>query len=439
MDCRNFERFDMAKPPVRTKWYLRPITILLSLPDVWKHRAKISKVRTEGLKAPYVLLCNHNAFLDFKVATKAIFPQRANYVVAIDGFIGREKLLRNVGCICKRKFTNDIVLVRQLHQVIKNGDVAVIYPEARYSLCGTTAVLPESLGKLCKLLKVPVVTMICHGHHANSPFWNLHDRGIKPTEAEMTCIFTKEELAVATVDEVNAKIVEMFQYDDFAWQKERGIRTTYKGRAEGLHKVLYQCTACGTEFRMNSKGTKLFCEACGASWTMSPLGELSRDASEGASENVAAADASAKEPHFTHIPDWYEWERANVRAEVEAGTYSSGDLEVHVDSLPNAKKFVRLGNGTMRHDMDGFHVSGTDDEGNPFSMEIKAKTQYSVHIEYEYLGKFGDCVDLNTLEDTWYTYPHGRDFAITKMALATEELYFHYRRLDGKPCKPGLA
>ena len=429
MDCKNFERFDMSKPPVRTKWYLRPITILLSLPDVWKHRAKITKVRTEGLKPPYVLLCNHNAFMDFKVATKAIFPKRANYVVAIDGFIGREKLLRNVGCICKRKFTNDIVLVRQLQKVIKNGDIAVIYPEARYSLCGTTAVLPESLGKLCKLLKVPVVTMICHGHHANSPFWNLHDRGIKPTEAEMTCIFTPEELAASTADEVNQKIVEMFRYDDFAWQKERGIETKYEGRAEGLHKVLYQCPECRTEFRMNSKGTKLFCEACGSSWTMSRLGELSFD---GGIDEAGAG-------HFTHIPDWYEWERANVREEVENGTYTSGDLEVHVDSLPNAKKFVRLGNGTMRHDMSGFHVSGTDDEGNPFSMEISAETQYSVHIEYEYLGKYGDCVDLNTLEDTWYTYPHGRDFAVTKMALATEELYFYYRRATGRPCKPGLA
>ena len=117
-------------------------------------------------------------------ATKAIYPWRANYVVAIDGFLKREWLLRDVGCICKRKFTSDIMLVKQLMRTIKNGDVAVIYPEARYSLCGTTAVLPESLGKLCKLLKVPVVTLICHGHHVNSPFWNLHDRGVKPTEAE---------------------------------------------------------------------------------------------------------------------------------------------------------------------------------------------------------------------------------------------------------------
>ncbi|MBR5349566.1 MAG: 1-acyl-sn-glycerol-3-phosphate acyltransferase [Lachnospiraceae bacterium] len=439
MDHKNFERFDMAKPPVRTKWYLRPLTILLSLPDVWKHRVKITKVGTEGLKPPYVLLCNHNAFMDFKVATKAIFPKRANYVVAIDGFIGREKLLRNVGCICKRKFTNDVVLVRQLHQVIKNGDIAVIYPEARYSLCGTTAVLPESLGKLCKVLKVPVVTMICHGHHVNSPFWNLHDRKIKPTEAEMTCIFTPEELANASVDEINRKIVEMFQYDDFAWQKERGRKTKYKGNAEGLHKVLYQCPVCGTEYRMNSSGLKLFCEACHSSWTMSELGELSFDEGSTHLEPESKIQSSAVPTGFTHIPDWYEWERAQVRAEVEAGTYSTGDLSVHVDTLPNAKKFIRLGNGIMRHDMTGFHVQGTDDEGQPFSMEISARTQYSVHIEYEYLGKYGDCVDLNTLEDTWYTYPHGRDYSVTKMALATEELFFYYRKKEGRPCKPGLA
>ena len=213
----NFERFDMKAPPVRTKWYLRPLTYILSAPDVAKHKCKITKINTEGLKPPFVLLCNHNAFMDFKVATKAIYPWRANYVVAIDGFIGREKLLRNVGCICKRKFTNDTTLVKQLIQTIKNGDVAVIYPEARYSLCGTTAVLPESLGKLCKLLKVPVVTLVCHGHHVNSPFWNLTDRGVKPTEAEFTQLFDAETLKNTSVEDINKKILEAFQYDDYAW------------------------------------------------------------------------------------------------------------------------------------------------------------------------------------------------------------------------------
>ncbi len=408
-----FERFDMKADPVRTKWYLRPLTLMLSLPDVISHKNIIHKDKTENLKAPFVLLCNHNAFMDFKVATKAIFPMRANYVVAIDGFIGREKLLRDVGCICKRKLTNDIILVKQLQKTIKNGDVGIIYPEARYSLCGTTAVLPASLGKLCKLLKVPVAVLICHGHHINSPFWNLHDRGVKPTEADYRLLFTKEELAKTPVEKINRKIEEAFQYDDYTWQKEKGIRIKYNKRAEGLHKVLYQCPACKTEFKMKSLGTILSCGACGKEWEMTELGELR--AMEGETE-------------FFHIPDWYEWERLNVRREVEKGTYSSGELPVRVDSLPNAKAFIPLGKGTLVHDMNGFTVRGTDVDGDPFEMIKTVPSLYSCHIEYEYLGKYGDCVDLNTLEDTWYIYPDPSkcEFAVTKMALATEELYNKY-------------
>ena len=421
---KDFPRFDMKRPPSPTKWFLQPLEWILSMPATIRHRTVIRKDRTEDLKPPYLLLCNHNAFMDFKVATRAIFPHRANYVVAIDGFIGREWLLRMIGCICKRKFTNDITLIRQLKQVIKNGNIAVLYPEARYSLCGTTAVLPASLGKLCKLLGVPVAVLICHGHHINSPFWNLHDRGVAPTEAEFRLLYTAEELAEATAEEVNEKIVDAFQYDEYAWQREREIRIRYPKRAEGLHKVLYQCPACGTEYRMSTSGARLRCEECGKSWTLSETGVLSADCGE---------------TEFPHIPDWYEWERENVRKEVEAGTYSSGLLPVHVDTLPNAKRFIPLGEGTMVHDMNGFTVRGTDKDGDPFEMIKPVSSLYSCHIEYEYLGKHGDCVDLNTLEDTWYIYPHDCRFSVTKMALATEELYFAHRKAIGRPCKEGLA
>jgi hypothetical protein len=412
-----FERFDMQERPRRQK--LRPIAWALSFPAVWKHRTRITRVRMKGVKPPYILLCNHNAYLDFKVTTAAVFPHRANYVVAIDGFTtpsgngfkSRESLMRTAGCICKRKFTNDIVLVRQLKRVIENGDIAVIYPEARYSLCGTNAILPESIGKMCKLFKVPVVTLIMHGHHVNAPFWNLHERNVAPTEAVMTQAFSAEELAGADPEEINESINAAFQYDDFAWQKERGIRTPYKNRAEGLHKVLYQCPHCGTEYHMISKGTKLICNACGKSWTMSEYGELCADTGE---------------TEFTHIPDWYEWERGNVRGEVEAGTYGI-TCPVRAESLPNADGYIHLGEGTMTHDMDGFRVTVSGEYGD-FEMVKPVPSLYSCHIEYDYLGKYGDCVDLNTLEDTWYTYPHHCLFSVTKMALATEELYKAYKR-----------
>ena len=123
-----------------------------------------------------------------------------------------------------------------------------------------------------------------------------------------------------------------------------------------------------------------------------------------------------------------------------------------MDTLPNAKRYIYLGKGTLVHDMDGFHVSGLDVDGDPFEMIKPVPSLYSCHIEYDYLGKSGDCVDLNTLEDTWYIYPYAKQkaaqerlraenpgFSVTKMALATEELYFKQRRDAGDPCPPGLA
>ena len=175
---------------------------------------------------------------------------------------------------------------------------------------------------------------------------------------------------------------------------------------------------------MSSEGSRIRCEACGKQWEMTELGEL------------LAVDG---ETEFSHIPDWYEWERGNVRREVAEGRYSTGSMPVSVQSLPNAKGYIRLGEGSMIHDMNGFQVSVTDGDGVTHTMEKTVPSMYSCHVEYEYLFRHGDCVDLNTLKDTWYVYPHGVLFSVTKMALATEELYYEHRRKIGKPCRPGLA
>jgi len=340
------------------------------------------------------------------IMTKAIYPNRANYVVAIDGFIGREWLLRAVGCICNRKFTRSINLVRNMLIARDNGDIVVLFPEARYSLCGTTAVLPESLGKMVRKMNVPLVTLIMHGHHINAPFWNTRNRKIKPIESEMKMLVSKEETQTLTVDEINARIVEAFQYDDYAWQKEKGVRVESKTRAEGLHKVLYQCPACNTEYKMTSSQTTLTCGACNKSWEMDEYSTLT---------------ARSGETEFPHIPDWYEWERSNVIKEVRDGTYSFSS-DVRVESLPNAKGFVKFPlPGKLTHDLDGFSLTG-EYENEPYTVHWPAKTMHSCHIEYDYMGR-GDCVDLNTSDDTFYLFPIGDEFAVTKIALATEEIH----------------
>ncbi len=399
----------MKRVPTRQLQILRPVTWLLSYPVVWLRRLKVNRTRMEGLKPPYLLLCTHHAFIDFMVTTAAIFPHRANYVVAIDGFIGREWLLRMVGGICKRKFTNDLQLVRQIQRVIKNGDVLALYPEARYSLVGTTAVLPDSLGKLVKILKVPVVVLNMHGNYLNSPCWNLKKRGNR-LEADITQILDGDEIKTTSVAEINRKIREAFEYDEYRWQKENSIVIDKAWRAEGLHKVLYQCPHCLTEYQMKSHGSHIWCNSCEKVWFMSSLGEL--EAIKGEEELLT---------EFPHIPDWYEFQRGQIREEVERGGYFN-EMDVVIEALPNARGYIPLGRGRLKHDMEGFILEGE----NGFKLTIPAPSLYSLHIEYNYKGK-GDCIDLSTLDDTFYIYPQGGEWSVTKMAIATEELFAYHQ------------
>lgn len=405
MKQSEFKRFDMKKPIKKQMWPLKLLTWIICFPNVLKHKTKITKIDMKCVKPPYLLLCNHNAFYDFSVVTTGIFPKRPSYVIAIDGYLKREWLIRAVGGICKRKFTKDITLITHLVESVKHGDIVVLFPEARYSLCGTQSSLPDSLGKLAKFLKVDVVTLIMQGNHINSPFWNTKDKCIK-TEATMKRLFTKEQVEELPSEEINKKIKETFIYDDYKWQKENKVEVLDEKRAEGLHKVLYKCPACKSEYMMNSINSDIFCESCGKRWNMTILGALK---------------AMSGDTEFEHIPAWYEWERKEVKTEIDSGVYSFVS-KVDVYSLPNSKGFIYLGEGLLTHNMKGFVLNG-EYEGEEYIVEKTPESLYACHIEYDYLGKYGDGIDLNTLTDTYYIYPKETKFSVTKISLATEEMY----------------
>jgi len=395
------KRFDMQKKPVKEKFFLTPLAFILSFPSVWTRRLKVKKVNMSGLKPPYVLLCTHHAFIDFKVTTSALFPHRPNYIVAIDGFIKREWLLRNVGAICKRKFTNDTQLFKHIkYSLDKLGNIVAIYPEARYSLIGTTAILPDSLGKMVKVLNKPVAVLNMHGNYLTQPVWNLKMRKV-PLKADLTQIITAEEASSLSVDEINLRINEAFKYDEYQWQKDNQIKIDFKDRARGIHSVLYQCPSCLKEHEMDSDLDLLWCKSCGKTYQMNVYGEL--HAKEGITE-------------FPHIPDWYEFQRKMVRTELEDGTYHF-EVEVIIDSLPNSNGYIRLGKGKLIHTQEGFTLIGPG-----FELKKTPVSMYGLHIEYNYFGK-GDCVDLSTLDDTYYIYPLNHKNVVTKLHFATEEIY----------------
>lgn len=404
------EKFDMNRPYIKQKNYARPFIWAIGNIQKWIHLGSIKKVNMEGIKPPYILLCNHNAFFDFYIMSAAIAPHRGIFPAAVDDYIARERELRKLGTIPKRKYTADISILRNCRQVLKDGMIFGIYAEARYSYIGLTEVIPDAIAQLCKYSKVPVVVFTSSGHHLYDPFWgNHHKRWVLGIESTMTCAYRPEELKTASLEEINDKIHQLLYNDDFRWQSEKRVKVKYKKRAEGMHKVLYQCPHCMTEYKMNTKDDTLYCEHCGKKWKLNIYGEL--EAQEGETE-------------FKFPTDWYKWEREQVKKEIASGNYSF-ESDCYVNDLPNSKGFVRLGNGKFRHDMTGLHVEGVRDwDGEPFRMDIDAAAQYALHVEYNYrFGNFKDCIDLNTLDDTWYVFPTNCDFSLTKISLATEEIF----------------
>lgn len=158
---------------------------------------------------------------------------------------------------------------------------------------------------------------------------------------------------------------------------------------------------------MASRGTELFCTACGKGWILNEDGTLT--AKEGETE-------------FAHVPDWFEWEREQVRAEIERGEYRFSD-EVDVHSMPRCYRFMPLGKATLTHDPEnGFVLSGFY-RGKEYRIQRTPLQSNSLHIEYDFPHiKPFDCVDISTEDDSFYCFPT-KENVVTKLAFATEEIY----------------
>lgn len=409
--------FDRYRVPPKQNLFFMPAIWLLCKAITARSKLRINRVNMKGLKPPFLVLGTHHAFMDFIVSPLAVFPYRANYVSELEGFENYgEWLYRQAGCLGTRKFVNDIALIKNIKKVMERKGILVLYPEARYANVGTNSALPESVGKLAKYLDVPLVTLNMRGNYLQSPIWNLTKRKEVLLDATITQLYTREELKKASVDEINAKIAEFLSYDEYEYQYKMKMAITYPKRAEGIEMPLYRCPGCGAEFEMRTSGAEISCGKCGERRIMTEYGRMVRP--------------DGSEDGFSHIPDWYEWERECVKKEIDCGAYGL-NIRVKIESLPNAVNFIDLGEGKLIHNESGFKLIFKDyGDTDEKTLSFAPLTMTSVHTEYDYRGK-GQCITLSTLDNTYFIYPLEKGFNATKIQFATEYLY--------EKCKAGLV
>ncbi len=405
---KKIRRFDFSKKPGNPCSFLFFLAKnIISKPDLKKRKATITKRGMEPYEdKPYLLLVNHASLVDLNLMMMSVHPRKIINVMSIEGFnTYTYPLMRGLGVLGKRKYVPDLHLVRNMKYTLHELKLPFsLFPEARYSLDGRTSFLPDSLGNLVRMMKVPVIMLKIHGNFITCPQWNKINKKTW-VEAEMYPLLTEEEVSALPADEILTRIKEAFAYDDFAWQVEKQIKIDHPQRAKGLHSLLYKCPKCSAEGKTESETDTLTCTACGKSWYMDEYGRLS--GSDGVTE-------------FAHIPDWSAWERQCVREEIRNGTYYFEDT-VRVETLPSWWRFYKQGEGKLVQTPEGTTLTCIA-YGKPYTLEKPGLALESLHIEYDYLGR-GDCVEISIPDDGFWCYLTKRD-AITKLSFATEEIHF---------------
>lgn len=392
--------------PLRPGILFRTLLKVLSKSDLKATNFTCRKIGMEklGKHEPCLILMNHSSFIDLKIAATVLYPRPFNIVCTSDGFVGKNRLMRALGCIPTKKFVTDLTLVRDMMFAVKKLKCSVLmYPEASYSFDGTATPLPESLGKCLKMLGVPVVMIRTYGAFARDPLYNNLKLRKVDVSADMEYLLSPREIAEKSVSELNAILTEQFSFDNFRWQQENNVRIAEAFRADCLNRVLYKCPHCGTEGKMLGKGTGLSCGNCGKKYELTELGYM--EAVEGETE-------------FPHIPHWYRWERECVRKELEEGTYQL-DVAVDICMMVNTKCVYRVGSGRLHHDVEGFHLTGCDGKLDYFQ---KPSSSYSLYSDY-YWYELGDMICIGNTEVLYYCFPTEGGDVVAKTRLAAEELY----------------
>lgn len=394
------------KKPLKPNFILATVIRVLSIFSLLPVGFKYKKIGMEklGKKEPVLILMNHSSFIDLKIASKLLYPKRYNIVMTSDGFVGKNLLMRMVGCIPTQKFVSDSVLVRDIFHCIKKNKTSVLmYPEASYSFDGTATPLPESLGKLVKKLAVPVIMIRTFGAFARDPLYNnLQLRKVK-VSAEMEYILSPDDIKVKTPEQINEILKEQFSFDNFLWQQQNGIKITEKFRADCLNRVLYKCPNCDAEGKTVGKGVHLTCENCGKVYELTETGYMK---------------AKNGETEFSHIPDWYAWQRECVRNEILNGEYKL-QTDVDIYMLVDTKRIYNVGSGVLTHTYDGFHLKGCDGELDYTQSSLLSYSLYSDYYWYE----IGDVICIGDAKTLYYCFPQNKRDIVAKTRIAAEEIY----------------
>ena len=154
---------------------------------------------------------------------------------------------------------------------------------------------------------------------------------------------------------------------------------------------------------MLGKGIHITCQKCGKTYELTELGYLK------------ATDGDSA---FTHLPDWYDWERDEVKRELNDGKYSL-DIDVDIYMIVDYKALYSIGDGHLTHNAEGFHLVGGNGELDYSQSPLASYTLNADYFWYE----IGDMISIGNKNQLFYCFPKNTKAIVAKTKMAAEELY----------------
>lgn len=335
-------------------------------PFLWlryHYRAEKAPIR----KGPCIVLSNHQATMDPFFISKA-FPFQLYFYASDDLFnLKVSPLIRYLAApIPKSKSVADLKAVMISLRVLREGGAIGITPEGNRTLSGRLWEMGDSVAKLVKTAKVPLVLFNLCGGYGTDPRWGVKIRRGTKFVGRVRRILTPEEYAGMSDEELFGIIKNELDVDDTL----SGERYKSRRRAEYIERALYMCPVCGSIGTIHSYGTGFCCTSC-------------------KTEAEYTEDLKISPPvgGYSRIYEWYEWERQEIVRRILVGEkISDGDI-LFRESVKLQKK-IKLPGNTVTLDKDSLMISGGGAETRYPLAEIDAITAVGKKkFNFYYKGK----------------------------------------------------
>lgn len=408
------------KRPNKVLWFILVKLIAPFLMRSYGKQYVVAKDKISKVDGPKFIIYNHQSRFDWITVVRAAFPERVNFVIGYNEFFrSKFKLIfKLIHAIPKKNFTMDIPSIKAIKDIISDNGVVCFSPEGMSSITGYNQPIVPGTGKFFKYYGVPVYVLKSKGAYLVNHKVCLDNRK-GPVYAELSCLFSKEDLDKYTEEEIQAKIDEAIWQDDYEWNaKEQHHYKTYNNICSHMDDLAYYCPKCGKEFGIVAKGNEIKCEHCGNSCTVDDTYKFIP--SEGSVIPVS-------------LSKWVELERCvEIKRIKEDPNYEFVVENCTLGELPKYKYLKNdmtsnpCGSGTVKVNHSGFYFDGVRD-GKPFSFYFDYK-KFTTLVIVTDCQAFGVYLDGEFLEITPPTKSVG------KLLLMVEEFSrFHYNTWPNFP------